>query len=345
MKTLDLSQRELDDISEAIASADTKPRFARKLLALKMVANGLKRADICSALDVTRATLSSYVEEYLAGGLSASLANKSYRPTSRVDEHLESIAELFRREPPATAKQAASMIEELCGEKLSASQARTVMLAKLKMGFRKAGAVPGKADGQMQMDFFSNELEPRLEEARAGKRSVYFMDASHFLWGSYPDYSWCFERRWVRSASGRKRFNVLGAVNAITKRLVSVSTEGGVNSETVCSLLVDLYNQHLDTGETVTVVLDNVRYQHARIVKEMSALLGIELLFLPPYSPNLNLIERAWKFLKKRVLVNRHYESLELFKKAITEGIEAINSDESERIKSLLSLNFQMFNL
>ncbi len=345
MKTLNLTNQQISDISEAIASPDTAARFSRKLLALKMVANNLKRADICATLDITRATLSRYVEEYLAGGLAASLENKSYKPSSCLEEHLDSIARLFEDKPPASANQAASMIEELCGVRLSESQVRTIMLKKLKMGFRKAGAIPGKADGQMQMDFFSNELEPRLEEAKGGQRNVYFMDASHFLWGSYPDYCWCFERQWIPSSSGRKRFNILGAINAITKKLLCAKTEGSVNSETVCSLLIDLHNEHANTDERITVILDNVPYQHAKMVKETAALLGIELLFLPPYSPNLNLIERAWKFLKKRVLANKYYESFESFKNAIIEGVDAINKVDREKMKTLLSLNFQMFNL
>jgi transposase len=345
MKTLEFNDQQTKDVNEAIASPDTKPRFTRKLLALKMVANRLKRAGICSTLNITRATLSSYIDEFLAGGLAASLENKSYKPSSSIEEHLGQIAERFRDEPPSTANQAAEMIEELCGVRLSECQARAIMLKKLKMGFRKAGTLPGKADGQLQMDFFSNELEPRLEEAKEGRRQVYFMDASHFLWGSYPDYSWCFERQWIPSASGRKRYNVLGAINAFTRKLICNETEGSVNAVTVCSLLIDLNNEHANSNESITIVLDNVPYQHAKIVKETAALLNIELLFLPPYSPNLNLIERAWKHLKKRVLANKHYKTFELFKNAIIDGIKAINTVERENMKSLLSWNFQMFNL
>ena len=345
MKTLQLSDAEIKDISEAIAAPETKQRFRRKLLALKMASAGIKREDICSTLEITRATLVSYIDEYKEGGICSTMEDRSYRPASSVDEHIEGIAQMFEKTPPATAKEAAAMIEGLCGIRLSPSQARAVMVGRLGMGFRKSGSLPGKADGQMQMDFFSNELEPRLEQAKDGDREVYFMDASHFLFGGYPDYCWCRERHWVRTASGRKRFNVLGALNATTRRMARRETEGSVNAETVCSLLVDLHNQHAGSDARITVVLDNVPYQRARMVRRMAHLLDIELLFLPPYSPNLNLIERAWKHIKKLCLANRHYETFGEFKEAIRSGIDAINGEDAEEVASLLSLKFQMFNL
>lgn len=336
MKSISLTEQEIDDINEAVALPETKRRFLRKLLAIKMVASNIKRDEICSTLDITRTTLSAYVQQYNSGGLAATLEDRGYKPTSCLHGRFEEIAERFKQEPPASAKQAASLIEEIAGVRLSASQVRSVMAKKLGMRFRKAGTLPGKADAQMQMDFFSCELEPRLEQAREGDRHVYFMDASHFLWGSFADYCWSFERIWVRSASGRKRFNALGAVNAITKKILCNYTEGSVNSETVCSMLIDINNAH--PYGPISVVLDNVPYQHARIVTAMAAILDIELVYLPPYSPNLNLIERAWKHVKKKALSNRHYETYEGFKEAITNCIEAINSTMREEMQDRKSV-------
>lgn len=345
MKRLSMSDSEIRDLSEAIASPETKQRFRRRLLALKMVASGIKRADICSILEISRTTLASYVSDYAEGGIAATMEDRNYRPCSSVDEHLDGIAAMFAKSPPATAKEASAMIEGLCGVRLSASQTRAVMAGRLGMAFRKSGSLPGKADGQMQMDFFSNELEPRLEQARRGEREVYFIDASHFLFGGYPDYCWCRQRQWIRTASGRKRFNVLGALNAVSLRMLRRETEGSVNAETVCALLIDLHNEHARSEALITVVLDNVPYHRARMVRSMAELLGIELLFLPPYSPNLNLIERPWKHIKKRCLSNRHYETFAQFKDAIRKGIDAINGEDAENMKSLLTLKFQMFNL
>ena len=104
-------------------------------------------------------------------------------------------------------------------------------------------------------------------------------------------------RVYVRAASGRQRFNVLGAWNAVTRELIAVTNTTVVNSQTMCELLRKIAELGL-TGP-ITLVLDNARYQHNALVKALAAELGIALLFLPSYSPNLNLIERLWKFTKR----------------------------------------------
>lgn len=341
MNRIELTKEQIEDISEAIELPETRKRDLRKLLAIKMLASGIGRREICSTLGIARSTLHSHVELFREGGIAALTENRYYKPSSSIDEHIESIAQRFEASPPASAKQASHMIEQICGIRLCASQVRNLMLKRLGMRFRKSGSLPGKVDPQMQIEFLEEELEPRLEEARSGERHVYFIDASHFLWGAYADHCWCFERQWIKTASGRKRFNVLGALNAATRKMLHRCTEGSVNAETVCSLLIDIYNAH-PCGE-ISLVLDNVPYQHARIVKEMAAVLGIELLYLPAYSPNLNLIERAWKFVKKRTLANRYYETFESFRAAILECIQEMNTVLRNEMKSLLTLKFQTF--
>jgi len=343
VKVLNLAQRDIDDINEAIELPDTKKRYIRKLLAIKMVASNIKREGICSTLIISRKTLCNYIDEYMIGGVAATLEDKSYKPSSRLEGHFDSITTGLKNQPPASAKEASYRIEQICGIRLCASQARFIMINKLGMKFRKAGTIPGKCDPQLQLEFLVEELEPVLEEAKAGKKHVYFVDASHFLWGSYASYCWCCERDWVGSASGRKRFNVLGAVNATSKKMVCNYREGTINAETVCSLLIDIYNEHEEGA--ITLIMDNVRYQHARIVKEMATALGIDLLYLPPYSPNLNLIERAWKHVKKKALANKHYETFEDFKQSILTCIQEINTTMKMEMESLLSLKFQMFPL
>ncbi len=94
----------------------------------------------------------------------------------------------------------------------------------------------------------------------------------------------------------------------------------------------------------ITIVLDNARYQRCKLVMEKAAELEIELLFLPPYSPNLNLIERLWKFVKKQVLYSKYYEKFEDFKTAITNCLEQTETTHKKAIDSLLTLNFQTFS-
>ena len=94
---------------------------------------------------------------------------------------------------------------------------------------------------------------------------------------------------------------MLGAINAMTKELVLVTNTSYITSIQICEILVKLALRRTE-GIPITIVLDNARYQRCKLVMTKAEELGIELLFLPPYAPNLNLIERLWKFVKKDVL-------------------------------------------
>jgi transposase len=91
------------------------------------------------------------------------------------------------------------------------------------------------------------------------------------------------------------------------------------------------------------LVLDNARYQRCAAVQELAKELRIELLFLPAYSPNLNLIERLWRFVKKEVMSCRYYEDFAGFKAAIVECLNGVGGKHKSSIQSLLTLNFQTF--
>ncbi len=94
---------------------------------------------------------------------------------------------------------------------------------------------------------------------------------------------WCWSRLWVRATSGRQRFNVLGALNAFTQEVITITNTDYINSQSVCDLLHKI--KALTPRLPITVVLDNARYQRCALVQNLAAALNIELLFLPQYSP------------------------------------------------------------
>ena len=184
------------------------------------------------------------------------------------------------------------------------------------------------------------ELNPRIEEAKSGKRVLLFVDASHFVLMAYLGYFWSLARVFLKSPSGRQRYNVLGAFNAITHELITVTNTTYINAQAIIELINILCEKY--TGSVMTLVMDNARYQRCRAVTEYAKERGVELLFLPPYSPNLNLIERLWKYVKKECLYNKYYDTFSNFKDSINECLKTVNKRNKE-ISSLMTLDFQLY--
>ena len=117
----------------------------------------------------------------------------------------------------------------------------------------------------------------------------------------------------IPSTSGRKRFNVLGAVNALTQEVFTVTNQTYINSHSIYLMLIQI--AQLDFEIPVTIVLDNARYQKYGLVEELAQIADIELLYLPSYSPHLNLIERLWRFVRKECLYSKYYADFTSFKR------------------------------
>ena len=182
-------------------------------------------------------------------------------------------------------------------------------------------------------------LEPEIARAKAGESVLLFMDGVHFVQSAFLGCLWCFTRIFIRSPSGRKRWNVLGAYNAISGQLTTVANDGYITATTVCEMLRKLSVQY--SGRTIVIFLDNARYQHCKLVEELTQELGITLQFLPSYSPNLNLIERLWKFVKKKCLYNIYYATFDEFTSGINDCLSRIETDYKSELATLMQPNFQ----
>lgn len=290
---------------------------------------------------VHRNSVRTYIKIVNTEGL-AGLTQLNYKPAkSALLGHKSSIESEFRDKPPHCSKEAAARIETMTGIKLSACRVR-VFMHRIGMKCCKAGHIPGKADVEKQATFKETMLEPLIKLAQNGECHLFFMDAAHFILQPFVCMLWCFSRIFIKAASGRNRINVLGALHATTLQLETVINTDYINALTIIQLLEQIAKRF--TGIPIYIVLDNARYQHCEIVKNVAAQLNIQLVFLPPYSPNLNLIERLWKFIKKKTLYGQFYETAKDFHEAINQSVRKIQNQEyKQELESLLTLKFQAF--
>ena len=340
MLKLNFTDTEIEQLYREFMEYPSGPS-KKKLLVVYLKALGLSHQDIVRIARVSGDSVTRYLKAYAKGGLAALCTSRLHCPVSALLPHLEAIKTHFQADPPHTVAQASHDIEKLTGIKLSLSACRDFMRKRLGMKCRKMGVIPSKADPDKQKAFLHDSLEPLLEEEKQGKRRVFFVDAAHFVMGAFLGMLWCFERLFLKSSSGRKRYNVLGAYSVKGTELITVTNDAYINSDTLVELLTTINRLHPDTA--ITLVMDNARYQRCDKVMDKAKELGIDLLFLPPYSPNLNLIERLWKFTKKQCLYNRYYETFQQFKAAIDDCLDKVKSTFSEQVKTLLNPKFQLF--
>lgn len=321
------------------------PRVQLKMEVLYLKSHGLAHPEIARLTCVSERTLTRYLHDYRAGGIEALKEPGAGGSTSQLASHEARLQDHFAQHPPHTIKQAQADIQRLTGIRRGETQVRAFLK---HLGFKRrcSMAVPkhalDPAKHQEQRQFLDEKLQPQLDQAEAGHRKVFFVDASHFVFGAFVGYLWCLVRLVLPTPSGRQRLSVLGALDFVTKEMVTISTHSSITATTVCELIQTLVAQH--PGIPLTLVLDNARYQRCRLVQSLAASLGVRLEFLPSYSPNLNLIERVWKFVKKECLSSHYYANFEEFTRGIGTCIHDLGTQHRAAMTTLITRNFQMFD-
>lgn len=256
MINVDFSQQDIKAVSY-LRYHHHHPRVQRKMEALWLKIQGYPHNEICRIVGISHNTLCSYLRAFQSGGVEKLKEINFYTPTSELEQHREKLEAYFRKHPPTSIKEAMARIEELTGIKRSESSIGKFMTS-IGMRPRKVGAIPSRADPEKQEEFKKNELDPVLEEAKRGERVVFFVDAAHFVLAPFLGFLWSFVRIFIQAPAGRKRFNVLGALNAITHELILITNDTYINAESVCELLRKIALLHIQVP--ITLVLDNTRY-------------------------------------------------------------------------------------
>ena len=341
-----MTEKQLDELFPEM-TLNTNSRVRKKCLVVYLRKKGYLREEVAELLRIDEDTVTHYTKKYDESGLQGLLEENYHQPKSQLEPYTEQLKEFFKKQVPHTVNQAIEMIDKETGICLKPSACRA-FLKKIGMKCRRCGLVPGKAmddekQRQAQQEFHDKQLQPTLDEAKQGKGTVLFVDAAHFVMGAFLGMVWSFVRLLLPSASGRKRHNVLGAYDPISHEAITVTNDTYINQDVFCEFLEKIANAYADSGRPITLVLDNARYQKCQSVTNKAKELNIELLYLPPYSPNLNLIERLWRFVKKQVLYSKHYDRFDTFRNSINNCISDLGTRFKNEMQSLMTMNFQLF--
>lgn len=295
---------------------------------------------IAAIAGCSRNFVDSLIHSYNNKGINSVLetAPVPERP-GRLKSHMEEISRSLESRVPRSAAEAAHIIRDISGISFSLRWVRVIM-HRCGFLFIKTQPIPGRACPQKQTELVF-ALQPVIDEAKECKRKLYFMDAVHFTLEAFTCHVWYKRPLYLKTGAGRNRFNLLGCVDPFSLDIIQSHSMVYVDAEQIKSFLEKIRPESGDIP--VSIVLANARYQHCQAVKDKAAELGINLIFLPPYSPNLNIIERLWRYTRRHVLAGKYFDSPVKFHEALIHFFEVDFINHKQNLSPLLPLKFQSF--
>ena len=311
MKGFELTPRKVKQLKQ-LHKKQRDRRMADKIKAIVLLGTGWSVSEVSEALLLDTETLRNYVKYYREGKIEKVLELRYKGREARLSDseklelrtHLEEYTYI-------DVKSIISYVKNTFGVIYKATAMRTI-LCELGFVYKKPKLVPNSSDPVATMQYLQ-----RYEEIRRTSFPLYFMDGVHPQHNSRPSHGWILKgtSKALLSNTGRRRLNVNGAINIDTKDLI-IDIGDTVNAQSAIILFEKILKKH-KSDEKIYIVCDNAGYYRSRLVSEfIKKAKKIELVFLPPYSPFLNLIERVWKYFNKIVLYNKYYETFSMFKDA-----------------------------
>lgn len=312
---------------------------AYRINAIILLGTGWTQIQVSEALLLDERTIRRYVEAYRTGGIDALLAVRYKGSECYLNPEQIAVLDAYLVENVHTdAKAIIRYIKATFSVEYSVS-GLTQLLKRMDFVYKKPKHVPGKQDPEKQREFVD-----RYEEIKANKGKndqIYFADATHPQHNSIPSYGWIKKgvEKDLKANCGRQRLNINGAINIETLEPV-VGIYDTINAQATIDLFAKMEAKHPE-ADVIYVIIDNAKYYRSQVLQDAIKGTKIKLEFLPPYSPNLNLIERYWKFLKKKVMNNQYYETFDEFKQAC-ESFFRKRKRYLPELQTLLTENFHI---
>jgi transposase len=332
-----LSSDEIKTLKSLHRSSNRKQ--ADKIKAILLLDQGYEYSEIARILLIDQSTVWRWYETYISVGISGLLKDNYTGGTSKLTEYQQAkLIEHLESNMYLTAKEISAFVKKTFKVKYT-PKGMTSLLHQLGFTYKKPKHIPGKADIEAQKAFIKKYR--RLQKKKAPEDRIYFMDGVHPMHNSQPAYGWIRkgQNMILKANTGRQRINLNGAYN-LEDHTVVIQEAEMINGQSTVSLLTEML-QKQPLGK-IYVILDNARYYRSELVQKfVKRNKRIRLLFLPSYSPNLNIIERLWKFFKKKILYNTYYQDFAVFRKYCLNFFKNIEKFRTE-LQSLMTDNFQL---
>jgi len=337
-KFLTLKQRK--DLEQS-HKAESLSRYADRIKAVLLLDSNWEVKKIAEALLLDPNTIRRYKELYESGGIERLCSDNYFGRDSKVTKKQE---EILKKELRSQIYLCTTEIINFVKKEFEIEYSQsgmTYLLHRLGFSYKKPNLVPGKANEEDQRLFLA-ELDT-LKSNKKPEDKLFYVDGVHPQHNSLPSYGWLprGEETKLKSNTGRQRANISGALDAETHE-AHVQEHVTLNAETTIKFFKFLENKN-PKAPSIYLILDNAGYYKGEKIREYLKTSRIKLVFLPPYAPNLNLIERLWKFFKKKVLYNQYYKTFSEFRDSCLNFFKKSNLKKFKKeLSSLLTDHFQI---
>jgi transposase len=338
-RQITLTKEERKEIGRRIRKAKDR-KTADRLRVVLYKADGYQHHVIAHLLQISINVVSQCLQRYLAGGLEALCETKYQGKQARLTaEQQEILKTELKTHIYNTAAQVIAWIEKQF-EVSYRLRGMHMLLKRLGFTYKKNRLVPSKADPEAQRQFVNWFEKVRAEWGPEDR--IYFGDAVHVKHNAEAGYAWSElgNPHLIPTNTGRQRYNILGAYCTQTHEHLFILTEDNINQDTIIELLKQLRAKHPGDGK-IYLILDNASYNRALRVREQAVESSIVITYQPPYSPNLNLIERLWKFMRRKLFKDKCRSTFAKF----VEKVDAFfaNLDQyRDELSTLLTEKFEL---
>lgn len=332
-----LTAQEIVILKEAHHAAFAR-KNADRIKSILLLNEGFTYKEVARMLLLDGTTIRRYEREFKKGGVDE-LVEANYQGSESYlsIQDQESLTAYLKDHTHHTVKEIIGYVLNTYHQGYSI-EGMTHLLHRLGFVYKKTKIIPGKLDPVKQVAF--KEQYQNLKNSLGSEDKIYFVDASHPAHNNLPSYGWIYKgsERWIKTNTGRKRLNLNGALN-LENLDITILSEDTINSEAMIRLLTTL-EQKQPEG-LIFCILDNARYNHSKKIKQfLKHHQRVQLIYLPPYSPNLNIIERLWLFFHRKQLQDHYYQTFDEFKSAAINFFDNIKTYKPE-LRSLLTDSFQ----
>lgn len=313
-------------------------RIADRIKAIIHKSNGWSNKDIAEALFLDEETISTHINDFFE--------SKKLKPEnggSQSNLNSQQIEELDKHLTENTYEKTGQIIEyiERSYGVCYTQSGMNSLLHRLNFSYKKPTAIPAKADPEKQKQFI--ETYEKLKKETPENEPILFGDSVHPTMATKIVYGWIKtgQDKPIATIASRTRINLTGAICLKTLRVITQSFDT-INGDSTIAFLKKLKNAYPD-APFIHIILDQAGYNRCQAVKEFAEATNIKIHLLPPYSPNLNPIERLWKFMNEKVRNNKVFSSAEEFRKTINGFFEILHPMCLDELKSRINDNFQIF--